>query len=439
MKELERLFEESKAKNELEFVRALINYRGPGSRLSNSSLSEWMEAIENYERWYRTEGYSLHEKARFSLLVYSTFFEATDLYLILGNLSRIASGLSITPHLYRVHHKQSRWIGVNEKISLIEELLIDSGFEEVQRFFKDNHFEQIRHAFFHSTYAFDDDQYVLNDVETLYIDHLGHHTLSLKEFIFPRVETILKFFHCFKNLLIAHRNSYPENKIVGGAEILGSEFGLAGYKDDVGNILELKKDIWTDANGHLELSANVDRHVANELDRFLKKEKLSTDDGCVHHLYDVIIERKNQAEREKLGGIYAKLGDMLLIMSSNELNHFKMMKLREITRKYYERMNELSPAHKLHPKQSLLKYISAPHSAEGFQLMKEAVNELLQFLKVQVTDEALVNVSRILPRLKQNGIDIESEKKSFAKLLATKIPAELKDKSVQMATELAKL
>lgn len=439
MKELERLFEESKEKNELEFARALINYRGPGSRLFNSSLFEWMDAIENYERWYRAEGYSLHEKARFSLLVYSTFFEATDLYLILGNLSRIAGGLPVTPHLYWIHHRKSRWVGVNEKISVIEELLIDSGFEEVQRFFKDNHFEQIRHAFFHSTYAFDDDQYVLNDVETLYIDHLGHHTLSLKEFIFPRVETILKFFHCFKNLLFSHRNSYPENKIVGSVEILGSELGLAGYKDDVGNILKLKNDIWTDVNGHLELSANVDRHVANELDRFLKKEKLSADDGCVHHLYDVIIERKNHVEREKLGGIYAKLGDMLLLKSSNELNHFKMMKLREITRKYYERMNELSPAHKLHPKQSLLKYISAPHSVEGFKLMKEAVNELLQFLKVQVTEEALVNVSRILPLLKRNGIDIESEKKFFAKILATKIPAELKDKSVQMATELAKL
>jgi hypothetical protein len=71
--------------------------------------------------------------------------------------------------------------------------------------------------------------------------------------------------------------------------------------------------------------------------------------------------------------------------------------------------------------------------------MKEAVNELLQFLKIQVTEEALVNVSRILPRLKRNGIDIELEKKSFAKILTTKIPAELKDKSDQMATELGKL
>jgi hypothetical protein len=441
MKELERLFEESKAKNELEFIRAVINYRGTGSRFFGSNLFEWFDAIENYERWYRTDGYSLHEKGRFSLLIYSTFFEATDLYLILGNLSRVANGLQVTPHLYWKHERQSRWLGVSERISLIEELLIDAGFESVQRFFKDNHFEQIRNAFFHSTYAFDNDEYILNDVETLYIDHLGHHTLSLTGFIFPRVETILEFFHCLKDLLIGHVKAYTEKKVAspGGAEISGSEHGLAGYKDGAGNMLELKNDTWIDGNGHLDLQADVDRHIADELERFLRKNKLSTDDGCVHHLYDVIIERNNQAEREKLGGIYAKLGDMLLTMSFDEPNHFKMMNLRDITRKYYERMNELSPARKLHPKQSLLKYITAPYSTEGFKLMKEAVNELIQFLKGQITEEALVNVSRILPRLKQNGIDIESEKKSFAKILAAKIPPNLKDKADQMATELSKL
>ncbi|MEJ0055737.1 MAG: hypothetical protein WDN75_08855 [Bacteroidota bacterium] len=441
MKELDRLFADAKAKNELEFVRALINYRGPSSRFLGSNLFEWFEAIENYERWYRRENYSLHEKGRFALLLYSTFFEATDLYLILGNLSRVATGHRVIPHGYWKHEKQNHWLGVNEKISLIEELLIDAGFETVQRFFRDNHFEQIRNAFFHSTYAFDNDDYILNDVETLYIDYLGHHTLSLTEFLFPKVEIILEFFHRFKDLLIGNMKAYSKGTqgTEDGGEIFGSESGIVGYKDNEGNTLSLSNDCWMDATGHLQLRALVDRHVMDELDRLEKKAKLTTDDGCVHHLYDALVQRKNQTERQRLGGIYARLGDMLLSMSSSEPNHFRMFKLRDLTRKYYERMSELSPAHQLHPKYSLLKYIAAPHSAEGFKVMKEAANELIQVLKGKVTEEALINVSRMLPRLKANGIDIESEKKSFAKILETKVPPELKDKADEIANELGKL
>jgi hypothetical protein len=445
-KDLNRLFEETKAKDEFEFVCALINYKGTGSKLLGSNVFEWFDAIENYERRYRDKKYSLHEQGRFALLIYSTFFELSDMYLILGNLARVTMGYRCTPYLYWKHQKANRWFGAAERISLIDELFIDAGFYGLQKFFKENYFEQIRHAFFHSTYAFDNDEYILNEVETLYIDHVGHHSLSLTNFIFPKVDLVLEFFHCFKDLFSSSINSYVENKTltanslrITSVDILGSKSGLLGFKDSSGNGLELKNDVWTSANNHFDLPASVDKHVADELERLSKKDKILSDDGSLQHLYEVISERNVQGEREKIGGIYANLGDKLLNMSSAEQNHFRMIKLRAITQRFYDKMSELSPAHKMHVNKSLLKWISAPGNAEGVKQSKEALNELLAVLKIQVKKEVLTNVSVMLTELRRNGVEIGTEKNAFEKILKHQIPPDLTEHAAKIAEGISKL
>lgn len=443
---LRRLFEEAKAKNEFEFVCALINYKGSGSRFLGSNIFEWFDAIENYERWYRDKKYSVHEKGRFALLTYSTFFELGNLYQILGNLARITMGYRTIPHLYWRHEKANRWNGAAEKISLIEEILIDAGFEELQKFFKENHYEQIRHAFFHSTYCFDNDEYILNEVETLYIDYLGHHSLSLTNFIFPRVELILEVFHCFKDLFTSNIKSYSKNITlhtnlpgITSIEIFGSKAGLEGFKDSSGNGIELQNDVWIAATTHFDLPAQVDKHVTDELERLSKKDKILSDDGALQHLYEVIIERNVQSEREMIGGIYANLGDKFLTLSSNEQNYFRMFKLREIAQRFYDKMSELSPAHKMHANKSLLKWISAPGDAEGVRQSKGALKELLAFLKVQIRKDILTNVSVMLTTLKRNGVDIDDEKKTFEKILVTKIPPDLTEDAAKIVAQISKL
>lgn len=445
-KDLKRLFEEAKSKNEFEFVCTLINYKGLGSRFLGANIFEWFDAIENYERWYRDTKYSLHEKGRFALLTYSTFFELGDLYLILGNLARITMGYRTTPYLYWKHEKANRWIGSAERISLIEEILIDSGFEELQKFFIETYHAQIRHAFFHSTYAFDNDEYILNEVETLYIDYVGHHSLSLTNFIFPRVELILEVCHCFKDLFTSYVKSYYENITlttnlpgIASIEIFGSKAGLAGFKDSLGNGLELQNDVWIPTTTHFDLPAQVDGHITDELDRLSKKDKILSDDGALQHLYEVIIERNVQSEREMIGCIYANLGDKFLTMSSSEQNHFRMFKLRAIAQRFYDKMSELSPAHKMHVNKSLLKWISAPGNAEGLKQSKDALRELLAFLKVQVRKDVLTNVSVMLTTLKRNGVDIADEKRTFEKILATKIPADLTEDAAKLSAQISKL
>lgn len=445
-KDLHRLFDEAKTKNEFEFVCTLINYKDAGSRLYSPNVFEWVEAIKLYERWYREPRHSLHEKARFALMIYATFFELTDLYIVLGNLSRIIIGYRTTPYLYWKHEKANRWLGASERISLIQEILIDSGFEELKQFFSNNHYEQVRHAFFHSTYAFNDDEYILHDVEPLYIDYVGHPSLSLTEFIFPKVETILEFFHSFKDLLDFHLKSYQKNKLIPSSatngrsiEIVGSSEGLAGLRDGEGNAIELKDNAWIIANAGLDFLMHVEGYIGEELDRFSGKDKISSDDGALQHLYEVLSERNIQSERENLGSIYAKLGDILFTKSSNEKNHFKLMTLRKITQKFYDKMTELSPAHKLHVNKSLLKYITASSDSEGIKQSKEALADLLSILKTQIRENVLTNVSVMLTQLKRNGVDIKSEKKMLEGILSDQISPDMIELVDRIKTDISKL
>ena len=81
--EIISLFDEAKRRSEFDFVLTLINYKQIGDRELASNLHEWFEAIEFYISLYN----SLHdkEKTRIAALLYSTFFENSDFYNIIGS------------------------------------------------------------------------------------------------------------------------------------------------------------------------------------------------------------------------------------------------------------------------------------------------------------------------------------------------------------------
>lgn len=443
---LKKLFSDARAMDEFEFVRTLINYRGPDTTFRQSPLFEWFDAIIFYERMYRNDGQTLHEKARFALMTYATFFEPADLYIILGNLSRIVLGHQATPYLYWNHEKSNRWMSAAAQISLVDEILIDSGFGEIEKFFRENHFEQIRHAFFHSTYAFDGDDYIMHDVEPLYINFVGHSNVSLTEFIFPRVETILEFFHSFRETFIEHFNSYRENKIVQGRmptfkeiEILGSSDGLTGFKDSDGNSIELRNDVWTAKNTDFDQAIHVERYVNEELTRLNAKADIYSDDGALQHLYEVVVERNVQRERENLGDVFARLGDIFFAKTAQEKNHFKMFKQRDIVKAFYEKMSELNPRYAIHVNKSLLKYVMGSNTGEGVKPRKEALSELIESLKKELKPNVLTSIPVIMKSLKDYGNDINAEKRKALIILNSNIPPELAGEVEKAKTEINKL
>lgn len=124
---IKHLFLNAMEKDEFEFICTLLNYRGLGTRKSNSNLHEWFDSISFYKKLYQ-ETKTLEEKTRIGLLIYSTFFESSDLYNIIGSLARITMGYRSSPYLYFKHASADRWFGTGEKVSMIEEVLTDAGF-----------------------------------------------------------------------------------------------------------------------------------------------------------------------------------------------------------------------------------------------------------------------------------------------------------------------
>ena len=150
-------------------------------------------------------------------MLYCTFFESSDLYNILGSLARVILGYRANTYLYFKHETANRWYGTGEKISMVEEILVDAEFPEIQQFFDDEHVAQLRNAFFHSLYSLYDNQFHLEEVEPYYRNGVGTSTFNLDTFIFPRIEKVIIFFHAFKDEFIGRFDSYKEPKNVWGA------------------------------------------------------------------------------------------------------------------------------------------------------------------------------------------------------------------------------
>ena len=123
IKDLASLFEESQAANEFEFILTLMNFKGMAS--TEDTLHEWFAAIDMYKGLYaELDG---KEKTRIACLLYSTFFENSDFYNILGSLCNISLGYRESTYFFCKTRRQDRLLGTGEKINLVVEILNDCG------------------------------------------------------------------------------------------------------------------------------------------------------------------------------------------------------------------------------------------------------------------------------------------------------------------------
>lgn len=165
LNDLTALFEEAKQKSEFDFVLTLINYRGMYEKELNINLHEWFDAIEFYKELYRS--HQGKKKARMACLLYSTFFENSDFYNIIGSLCRIKLGFKGSSYLFWKTRKYERLLGIGDKQDYLIELLEDSSKQNMITFFEGNHVKQIRNTFFHSAYGLDEEEYHMHDIEPI--------------------------------------------------------------------------------------------------------------------------------------------------------------------------------------------------------------------------------------------------------------------------------
>lgn len=354
--DLSTLFDEAKATAEFEFIMTLINYRGIGKE-DVTNLYEWFDAIEFYKKLY----YDLSgkEKTRIGALLYSTFFENSDFYNIIGSLCKEKLGYKGSSYLYYKTKKYDRLLGTGEKIELILELLNDCDKQGIIDFFEENHFKEIRNTFFHSAYSLIDDTYVLQDSEPIVIGRMGQYSFDVSEFFYPKVENVLRFFDEFKRLYNEAFLSYQADKEVFAwfsgpttATIFGSKEGLKGMEikntasffgvmAHSGIYYDHTYDMWIAKNIRFDFPQKEAVEIEEELDRYEKKNNINRSGAEFQNLLDRIVERKRDDELHRVTALLIKFGQVRDNQMMIEQNEFKKRSLYPGILHYYNQALEI--------------------------------------------------------------------------------------------------
>jgi len=355
--EIIELFEKAKASSEFDFIQVLMNYKTIGNLETTSNLYEWFDAMEFYKSLYGK--LSGKEKHRIGCLLYSTFFESSDFYNILGSLSRIELGFRGSTYLFFKTKKFERLLGTGEKIGMITELLDDSGNHEILDFFNNNHHKEIRNTFFHSAYSLHDDQYILFDSEAIVIEGVGRYNFDINNFLLPKISKILEFFSQFKECFLTHFQSYTANKIVKGnfpnpvtATIMGSADGLKGFKmkntvqffgkwHDSGIYYDDNMKMWTGMNIRFDFPQKETVEIDETLQRYENKADIRNQTEF-WNLTDKIIERNNQNELLRVLNLLAKYGEVRDNNMKTETNPHKKESLKRYILPFYKKAIEIN-------------------------------------------------------------------------------------------------
>lgn len=208
LKEIDSVFDEARTKNEFQFLLTILNYKHISNPYESSNLYEWFDAIEFYKNLYGK--YTDKEKLRIGLLLYSTFFENSDFYNILGSLCRNTLGYSGSSYLFWKTKKQERLLGTGEKIRMVSEILNDCNYNHILKFFSDVHFEQIRNTFFHSAYGINEGNYILFDSDPVTTTTFSGTRLPIDKFLLPLIDKVISFFDRFKNKYLESFKCYTK-------------------------------------------------------------------------------------------------------------------------------------------------------------------------------------------------------------------------------------
>ncbi len=351
VQDIKNLFIEAEQANEFDLVLTLINYRGISSANLNSNLHEWFEALEFYRGLYNElEG---KEKARMGLLLYSTFFENSDFYNIIGSLCRIKLGFKGSSYLFWKTKKYERLLGIGEKQDFLLELLVDGGKPGLVELYDKHHFKEIRNTFFHSAYSIDEGQYVMHDSEAINLDGVLIRSFDLEEFFYPKLEVVIGVFDAFKDAYWHHFNSYTKDKKVQGAfpnpcevTILGSEEGLKGFRiknavqfygkwHDSGIWFDEKYGFWAGHNINMYFDRIEDIEIDEQLQRFESKDDITKNNIEFFNLVDKVKERNNTNELVRATQLLLKFGDARKSKMDVEENPFKKKSYPKIILPYY--------------------------------------------------------------------------------------------------------
>ena len=354
LKELTKLFFDSKSKSEFNFVTTLLNFKMMGDPKLTSNLYEWFDAMEFYIGLYETLKEN-KERTRIGLLFYSTFQENSDFYNIIGSFCNILLGLKPSSYLFWKTKKNERFLGIAEKQNFLLEKLYEINYQNLINFFNNNIYSSIRNSFFHSTYSLSETNIFLNETEPVIINGNVKHSLDLECELFPIIENVKIFFLEFKKLFYLNLKSYNSNKdiladlpIAKRVTILGDNDGLLGFKienavqfygeyHDAGVLYNKKKDIFEAFNMRFNFPTEDTIIIREQINRYINKDDIHQSDVEFQNLVDKIVDRKQSEEIRIITQLLIKFGDIRYEKMMIEENFYKKKSFIKHIIPFYER------------------------------------------------------------------------------------------------------
>ncbi len=354
LKELTKLFFDSKSKSEFNFVTTLLNFKMMGDPKLTSNLYEWFDAMEFYIGLYETLKEN-KERTRIGLLFYSTFQENSDFYNIIGSFCNILLGLKPSSYLFWKTKKNERYLGIAEKQNFLLEKLYEINCQNLINFFNNNIYSSIRNSFFHSTYSLSETNIFLNETEPVIINGNVKHSLDLECELFTIIENVKIFFLEFKKLFYLNLKSYNSNKdiladlpIAKRVTILGDNDGLLGFKienavqfygeyHDAGVLYNKKKDIFEAFNMRFNFPTEDTIIIREQINRYINKDDIHQSDVEFQNLVDKIVDRKQSEEIRIITQLLIKFGDIRYEKMMIEENFYKKESFIKHIIPFYER------------------------------------------------------------------------------------------------------
>ena len=342
--ELEKLFSEAKAQNEFEFILTLINFKG--MEANYDTLYEWFDAIEMYKELYQQ--FDGKKKTRMACMIYSTFFENSDFYNILGSLCNVSLGYHSSPYFFWKTKKQDRLLGTGEKINLVSEILDDCNKKKILQFFNDEHHAAIRNSFFHAAYSLNEYDYNLHDTEPVCISGFGRYYFDVKEFLYPTVDKVIAFFDAFKKHFLDSFAAYIQDKIIkGGTDglqgfVVKNTTQHYGERSDSWILYNKEYDMWQAMNIRINMGDKEAIEIDEGLTRYEKKSKINISDVEFNNLGDKIIDRNLDKEMKRLVELFIRFGDKKYGDWKAEANPYRKESLAKDILPYYQKANLLN-------------------------------------------------------------------------------------------------
>jgi len=353
--DLKSLFNEAKANNEFEFVMTLLNYKSIGSAEVQANLHEWFAAMNMYIDLYNN--YSGKERTRMAALLYSTFFENSDFYNIIGNLCRAILGMRATSYLFWKTKKYERLLGIGEKQDFLIEILADTEKNHIIEFFQTNHYPSIRNSFFHSSYSLYENEYILHDAE-ININGVIRQSFNISHFFYPLVDNIIAFFNAFQTTYLEHFNSYQEDKPIYntplGAEgiIIGTANGLSGMRffktvnlfgewHDSGFWVDERFGIFGGHNLNFNFASIEQIEIDEQFIYYENKGDIRLTDAAFFNLIDKVADRAAASELLRAVNLLIKIAGVKETAMNVETNPHKKKSFPKMILPFYNRALEL--------------------------------------------------------------------------------------------------